>query len=485
MADDSFNGTSVGKHAGAIIELAGMGHVQLAGLIKKTRETAIYHTSLPGIAVKVFDLECGVEDEVSYGPYLSYTLELENFQDIAQNEDLRSRVPVFFGADINSQSKYAFIVMEYLEGMDLQSWCDEAAQRGYRPEWVGEFREAVHETLGHLERFHRHGIILTDFKPDNVIRLSNGRIKFVDLGAFFTPRHSTHVDQYVYSATPDYAELVIDTSNVQSLQPLTEASDIFSAGVALFELSTGSSRLAIDGAAADDILSKRDIYLFRDSQIRDVWHSFPHLESQLPLLETQLRQRRLLFSELWHLLKGFLAHEQADWESLDDAEQHRRLFESGISFIVQQLPEPLAWLANPIAQATILRRLRCRSVRELRALIAEPLAPVVLEDLDRFNGLVQYLRDLEQGDGFLESLNHWEVRQDPRTGHWAVATHAARAAIAENAPFTCLRRTDRDDAGHRYYRIVADLEADDHEGRKLTLEDLKDDQYAWILSPDE
>ena len=170
----------------------------------------------------MFDLSCGKADEISYGPYMSFGLEVANFEDILALEDLRPYVPAYYGANINYDQKFAFIAMEYLDGQNLKAWCEEAAVGGYEGEWLGEFKEAVYETLSIVTRFHEHGIILIDFKPDNIIRHRERGVEFVDMGAFFTPRHHGETEKYVYSATPDYAELLIDASNVQAGVPPTD-----------------------------------------------------------------------------------------------------------------------------------------------------------------------------------------------------------------------------------------------------------------------
>src|SRR6266487_5054392 len=351
-----------GKFTRLTIEFAGVGKVELTEFIKKNAETTIYRTAQPGIVVKTFDLSCGKADEISYGPYLSWGLELANFEDILSIEELRPLVPAYYGSNIDYTKKYAFVAMEYLAGQDLKSWCEEASRAGFEGDWVEEFKEAVYEALSIMTRFHSHGIVLIDFKPDNIIRLREKGIRLVDLGAFFTPRHYHATDKYLYSATPDYAELLIDASNVQAGVPPTEASDIFSAGVALFELATGGSRLEIEGETADNILQNPALFLFRDSQIRDVWKSYPHLREVLPLVETQLRERRILFSELWHLLKGYLANKLADWESLPGEHRDQILLSTGTTFVKEQLPPGLEWLAGPIAQATVLRSIRLKRV---------------------------------------------------------------------------------------------------------------------------
>ena len=109
---------------------------------------------------------------------------------------------------------------------------------------------------------------------------------------------------------------MIDASNLQSGVPPTEASDVFSAGVALFEMATGTSRLLISDSTAQEILDAPEIYHFLDSQIGDIWRSFPHLRALLPLVQSQLTERHLLFSELWHVLKAYLARKAPGWESL-------------------------------------------------------------------------------------------------------------------------------------------------------------------------
>ena len=93
-------------------------HYQYVVILKKNSETTIYRTVYPGIVVKVFDLSCGKADEISYGPYMSFTLEQANFEDILEIPDLRPLVPAYYGSNIDYEKKHAFIAMEYLEGDD-------------------------------------------------------------------------------------------------------------------------------------------------------------------------------------------------------------------------------------------------------------------------------------------------------------------------------------------------------------------------------
>lgn len=469
-----------GKFAGLSVSLAGVGKVVLTHVLFKNSETSIYATSRPGLVLKTFDLDCGKTDELSYGPYLSYGVEVENFQDIQRIEELRSRVPAYYGSNLDSERKFGFIGMEFLQGQNLLSWCQMAAEDGYPSAWTDEFRATLYETLSIVSLFHKHDIILIDFKPDNVIRLFGGAVKFVDLGAFFTPRHNRETEKYVYSATPDYAELVIDTANVQTGLPLKQGSDIFSAGIAFFEMATGGSRLAMSDECAESLLAQPGNFLFRDSQIKDIWRSYPHLKDLLPLVHTQLKERRILFSELWHLLKSYLASQMEDWDSLSEEQHGQMLLDTGISFIADQLPLQLKWLAEPVARATTLRSFRLKSVADLMNMIGVPVAESVQEDIARCNGAAVMARDLDPPVTFREPMNVWDVRQNPQTAHWAVSTSLAASELWQVAEFTFVKEFCRDEAGHRFFQIVGDLEADFIEGEKLTLRHLATDHAAWV-----
>jgi serine/threonine protein kinase len=470
------------KFAGLKIDLPGLGRIGLTEIFKQTTETTIYLTDNPNIVVKLFDLDCGSDDEVSYGPYTRFTLELANFEDIINQESLRRFVPVYYGANINYEGKYAYIAMEYFHGEDLQTWCDNAANEGFPDQWVNEFKEAIFEAFSILTQFHRLGIVVVDFKPDNILRVGERGVKFVDLGAFFTPRHHNAPEKYVYTATPDYAELLIDVSNIDTGLPPNEAADIFSAGVALFEMATGHSRLEIAEATAEEILARPEVYRFRDSQIKDLWKAYPHLKELLPLVETQLQERRLLFAEVWHVLKGYIAGKVPDWESLDPEQRDQIILATGTTFITEQLPEPLQWLAGAIAHSTVLRSMRLRKVNDLLALIQNPVPEPAQEDLEKFNTLVQYMRDLERPTEFLRRLNTWDTKLDGATGHWAVAAPTAYTQLSDSALFTFLRLSGRDPYGHRFFEIVSDLDADDFQDAKLTLWHLQDDHQAWLGS---
>lgn len=468
------------KHTGAVLSLPHLGDITLGEVFAENAETRLYVTSHPDVLVKVFDLDCGKPDEISYGPYESFRLELANFEDVLKLPDLCMVLPAYHGADIDYEAKLAWIAMEYLHGQDLESWTGAAMDGEAERDWLEDFRASVFETLSIMNRFHRHGIILIDFKPDNVIRLKGKNVKFVDLGALFMPRHRRDLESYLYSVTPDHSEVLIDASNLQSGVPPNEASDVFAAGVALFELATGRTRLLIDDQTADEILRRPEIFLFRDSQAKDIWHCYPHLKDDFPLMQTQLEERSLLFSEVWHLLKGYVGTKVEGWDNLDRESQGQILLATGTTFILEQLPAPLAWLAGPIAQSTVLRSLRLNRIDDLMALFAIPAEEYAVEDIKTTNSFVEYLRLMDEPVAFTEKLNSWEVKLDSTTEHWLLAAPAAFRQFEQCAHLVYLKSFRGGEGGARYFRVADEWEADDVEDRKLTLGDVSNDRNCWI-----
>ncbi|MFA4842697.1 MAG: hypothetical protein WC658_02565, partial [Candidatus Omnitrophota bacterium] len=195
-----------GKYSGRSINIESKGEVQLTTILAENLDkiNGVYETDNPDVVVKMFDLSCANPNEVSYVPYQNYAQESWNIADLLEIKELLPFVPAFFGNAINAEERFAFIAMEYLKGHDIRAWCQETAALRYPQQRVNELREAIYETLSIIHLFHKHGILLIDFKPENVIRFDDGKIKFIDMGALFTPRYRNDMQSYLYSATPEY-----------------------------------------------------------------------------------------------------------------------------------------------------------------------------------------------------------------------------------------------------------------------------------------
>jgi hypothetical protein len=149
--------------------------------------------------------------------------------------------------DIGTDNGIAHAVMELLEGETLRK---RLASGPPPPRKALEW--AVQLTLG-LAAAHDRGIVHRDLKPENVFLTRDGRVKILDFGVARRDRADGDVDSKLttmtergqFIGTPAYA------SPEQVLgEPATPRSDLFSFGVVLYELLTGTHPF-LRGTVAD------------------------------------------------------------------------------------------------------------------------------------------------------------------------------------------------------------------------------------------
>lgn len=81
--------------------------------------------------------------------------------------------------DFFKENETAYIIMEYLEGINLDVYVD---KRGGRiPAQM--FISAIEPVLRALEEIHTQGLVHRDLSPDNIRLLDDGRMKIMDFGA--------------------------------------------------------------------------------------------------------------------------------------------------------------------------------------------------------------------------------------------------------------------------------------------------------------
>jgi serine/threonine-protein kinase len=122
----------------------------------------------------------------------------------------------------------AFIAMEFIEGRELKDYFD-ASERFPLPE-VARIMGQLLAALGHA---HHHGIVHRDIKPANIILLKDGTVKVADFG--IARIESSNLTQAgAVLGTPAYM------SPEQFMgQTVDGRSDLFSAGVILYQFLTG------------------------------------------------------------------------------------------------------------------------------------------------------------------------------------------------------------------------------------------------------
>lgn len=158
------------------------------------------------------------------------------FHDESQAVAMLSHPNIMAVYDVSRSSELEYIVMELIDGVTLKQYMQ---KKGNQLNW----REALHfitqviKALGHA---HSRGIIHRDIKPHNIMVLRDGSVKVADFGIarVASGGHSTLTQEAlgsVHYISPEQARgSYIDTR-----------SDLYSAGVVLYEMITG--RLPFEG----------------------------------------------------------------------------------------------------------------------------------------------------------------------------------------------------------------------------------------------
>ena len=133
--------------------------------------------------------------------------------------------------DVGFEDNMHYIVMEFVEGLSLK---DYIKQKGALP--VQPACAIMMQILDGIKYAHEHGIIHRDIKPHNILLGKDGRTKVTDFGIAVGMTDMTQT--YNTSSRIMGSVHYIAPEQVQG-QPVTEKSDIYSAGVVFYEMLTG------------------------------------------------------------------------------------------------------------------------------------------------------------------------------------------------------------------------------------------------------
>ena len=158
------------------------------------------------------------------------------FHDESQAVAMLSHPNIMAVYDVSHSAELDYIVMELLDGITLKQYMQ---KRGGKLAW----REALHfitQIMKALSHAHSRGIIHRDIKPHNIMVLRDGSLKVADFGiARLTSAAQATLTQEalgsVHYISPEQAR----GSHIDA------RSDIYSAGVVLYEMITG--RLPYEG----------------------------------------------------------------------------------------------------------------------------------------------------------------------------------------------------------------------------------------------
>lgn len=158
------------------------------------------------------------------------------FKDESQAVAMLSHPNIVSVYDVSRSSEYEYIVMELIEGITLKQYMQ---NNGNKLSW----REALHfiiQIAKALDHAHGRGIIHRDIKPQNIMVLRDRSVKVADFGIarLTSGGHSTLTQEAlgsVHYISPEQAK----GSHIDA------RSDLYSAGVLLYEMLTG--RLPFEG----------------------------------------------------------------------------------------------------------------------------------------------------------------------------------------------------------------------------------------------
>ena len=144
--------------------------------------------------------------------------------------------------DVGFSDEIQFIVMEYIDGITLKEFIE---QQG-----VLRWKDALHfvtQILRALQHAHDKGIVHRDIKPQNIIISKEGKVKVTDFGiakATTSQTVSTSAMGSVHYVSPEQARGGY----------CDEKSDIYSAGITMYEMVTG--RVPFDGDSTVSVAMK-------------------------------------------------------------------------------------------------------------------------------------------------------------------------------------------------------------------------------------
>jgi eukaryotic-like serine/threonine-protein kinase len=131
--------------------------------------------------------------------------------------------------DQGSDGQFLYLAMEYVPGRTLRSLLRE---RGWLT-W-GEALEVMDPMLAGLAAAHRAGIVHRDVKPENVLLTADGRVKVVDFGLARAQAAAGNTRTGLIIGTVAYIAPEQVTGGITDVR-----TDVYAAGVMLFELLTG------------------------------------------------------------------------------------------------------------------------------------------------------------------------------------------------------------------------------------------------------
>jgi eukaryotic-like serine/threonine-protein kinase len=176
-------------------------------------------------------------------PHQQHTLDadfLNRFFHEAQAAAILQHPNIVDVYDVGQDGDIHYIVMEYVEGIDLKRLINRDA-----PLPISQALHIAAQAARGLHAAHQAGMVHRDVKPQNIIVAPDGGVTITDFGIAKSARSTAMTETGVVFGTADY----LSPEQAQG-RSATALSDIYSLGVTLYEMLTGKLPYAGDTALA-------------------------------------------------------------------------------------------------------------------------------------------------------------------------------------------------------------------------------------------
>ena len=208
--------------------------------------------------------------------------------------------------DVGVENGIYYIVMELVEGVTLKKYIE---KRGKLP-----YKEAVSiaiQVANGMDAAHKHNIVHRDIKPQNIIISKEGKVKVTDFGiarattSTATQAVTTTVMGSVHYTSPEQARGGI----------VDEKSDIYSAGITMYEMITGHVPFDGDSTVTVALKHLNEVIKSPAEEVPDIPYS---LECIIMKCTQKLPNKRYMScEELLQDLKHSLVDPDGDFVVLD------------------------------------------------------------------------------------------------------------------------------------------------------------------------
>ena len=288
MRELSLNNSRLDKRYDVYAELGRGSYAEIFVARDTLASTESPHSHVAIKALNVF-----LQDDLD--PDLERTL-VENFQneavalDRVRHPNIISRLGHGTARDLRGMI-FHYLVLEYLEGGDLQKACREKRLP------IKNALKYIEQVCAGLRHAHRNGVIHRDIKPQNLLLTKDREtVKIADFGVarmHTSDAPITRVGTNIYAA-PEHSPLNSGSDNVMTVTALTPAADIYSLAKSVYALITCEApRFFANQQITELPLSSRD---------EDWAHELKRVLAKATNREPSMRHQTV--DEFWQDLEG-------------------------------------------------------------------------------------------------------------------------------------------------------------------------------------